>query len=661
MTDTLHALAEAAGLALRWKNWRGEWQSVGPDTLRAVLRALGLPAAHDAEAAESLASLRHPSHAPPLLTADAGGALHIAGATGRYELVLEDGRILVGQLPDVAIPDEPGYHRLQPGDGSVVVIAVAPKRGWTLADATQGPQWGLAVQLYSLRRAGDGGIGDFGGLAEFVGPAARAGAACVAISPVHAQFSATTDRFSPYSPSSRVLLNVLHATIDVTGPEAAALEAAPLIDWPAATRLRQSALAAQFDAADVDCPEFAAFRREIGEPLEQHARFEALHAHMTALDGAHWNWRTWPGGLSDSGSAVVAAFVRDNAREVTRHAYYQFLADRSMAAAQRAARQAGMPVGLVADLAVGVDAGGSQCWGSPGETLNGLSIGAPPDMLSVLGQNWGLVAYSPVGLRLNGFDGYIAMLRAAMRHAGGVRIDHAMGLARLWVVPDGGSAADGAYLSFPLDDMLRLIRLESWRNQAIVMAEDLGTVPDGFQHAIGEAGMLGMRILWFERALDLGFKAPAHWDPGAAAMTSTHDLATIAGWWTGGDLAWRERTGMLGDPANIAREQADRIRDRGMLWASMCASGAAKGDPPPPDEPAAAVDAATLHVAGAACTLAMLPIEDALGLVEQPNLPGTLDEHPNWRRRMPGAARTLLDPPAMAARLRAFDAERKSV
>ncbi len=250
-------------------------------------------------------------------------------------------------------------------------------------------------------------------------------------------------------------------------------------------------------------------------------------------------------------SPAVAQFAREHAHEVTRHAFYQFLADRSLGQAQAAARAAGMPIGLIADLAVGVDAGGSQCWSRPDETLIGLSIGAPPDLLSPRGQSWGLVAFSPRGLQLNGFSGYIDMLRAAMRHAGGVRIDHAMGLARLWVLPDGASAAEGVYLHFPLDDMLRLIRLESLRHQAIVLAEDLGTVPEGFQDKIGDAGMLGMRVLWFERAHDLGFTAPTGWTRGAVAMTSTHDLATVAGWWSGRDIdlaragrhARRRRTG----------------------------------------------------------------------------------------------------------------------
>ena len=660
---SLHALAEAGGLALRWKDVHGDWHDVGDDTLRLVLGALGLPADSDAAVADSLASLRHPGHLPPLLTGEAGGTLVLPVPAGTFEFQLESGAVIAGTAPDqggaaVPLPAEPGYHRLRIG-GAEVVVAVAPPRCWTVGDGAGGRPWGIAAQLYSLRRDGDGGLGDFGGLEAFVRNAAAHGAAAVAISPVHAQFAATPDRFSPYSPSSRTHLNVLHSTLDLQDAAAARLQGLDLVDWPAATALRLQGLDRHFAAAapggDV-WDAFTRFRTAEGDALEGHARFEALHAAITA-SGGPWHWRDWPDGLTDAASDAVAAFARENAQAVTRHAFHQFLADRSLAAAQAAATDAGMSIGLISDLAVGVDSGGSQCWARPDQILLGLSVGAPPDLLNTQGQSWGLAAFSPRGLQLHGFGVFIDMLRAAMRHAGGVRIDHAMGLARLWVLPDGASAADGVYLHFPVDDMLRLVRLESHRNRAIVLGEDLGTLPEGFQHRISAAGMLGMRVLWFERAHDQGFTAPSGWDRGSASMTSTHDLPTVAGWWSGLDTAWRQRLGQL-DAHGVAREQGERARDRAMLWSAMQASGAAAGHAPPADQPAAAVDAAIRHVGTAACDLAIIPVEDVLGLTEQPNLPGTLDEHPNWRRRMPGPAATLLDDPAASARLRDLHAIR---
>ncbi len=659
---SLHELAEAAGLALRWKDVHGRWHDVGHDTLRSVLAALGLPAGSDAQIHDSLHLVRSPARLPPLVTGEAGGTLHLPVAAGAYELALEGGGTFGGAALDedgaaIPLPPQPGYHRLRIG-GEEITIAVAPPQGWTVADATPGRPWGIAAQLYSLRRPGDGGLGDFGALERLVRHAASHGAAAVAISPVHAQFSATPDRFSPYSPSSRTLLNVLHSTLDLTGEEAARLERETLVDWPAATALRLAALRALHEQSKGGplWEEFLRFRTAEGGTLEGHARFEAIHERMAAQ--GRWHWRDWPDGLSDGGSAAVAAFAREHAEDVTRHAFYQFIADRSLAAAQDAARAAGMPIGLISDLAVGVDSGGSQCWARPDQVVLGMTVGAPPDLLNTQGQNWGLAAFSPRGLQLHGFDAFIAMLRAAMRHAGGVRIDHAMGLARLWVVPEGASAADGAYMHYPVDDMLRLIRLESRRNQAIVLGEDLGTLPEGFQGRISAAGMLGMRVLWFERAQDQGFTAPSTWDRGAVSMTSTHDLATVAGWWSGSDTLWREQLGQH-DAAAAAWERGEREHDRRLLWSAMQASGAAQGDPPPPDQPEEAVAAAIRHVGRAACQLTIIPLEDALGLAEQPNLPGTLDEHPNWRRRLPGDAATLLDDPAVAARLRDLDTARK--
>ena len=645
--ETLIALAEAAGIAPRWSDVHGQTHEVAPETLRTVLAASGLPAGSDAEVSDSRAALDQPSHAP-LVTARQGAPVRVELPPGRFQLAHEDGGLTEGALgSDGLLPpiDKLGYHVLSAGDAQVT-IAVAPPRCFTVQDAAPGRRpWALAAQLYSLRRPGDSGVGDFAALADFVRSAAGHGASAVAISPVHAQFSADPHRFSPYSPSSRLLLNVLHAA-PAMQPDRA-LEAAPLVDWPRAAAVRLAALGAAFDAMDVATrAEFETFRRDLGDTLETHARFEALHAYHVA--GGHWHWRDWPAEHRDPRSAAVEAFAREHQVEVVRHAFMQFMADRGLGAAQRAARDAGMPIGLIADLAVGADSGGSHCWARQPETLAGLTIGAPPDLLSPQGQSWGLTAFSPRGLAAHGFAAYLEMLRAAMRHAGGVRIDHAMGLTRLWVVPQGASAKDGAYIRFPLTDMLRLIALESVRHGSIVLGEDLGTVPEGFAEQIGDAGILGMRVLWFEKTKDNRFTSPRSWTPGAAAMTSTHDLATVAGWWQGADIAARA----IANPSNdVAHEEWVRGEDRAHLWSAMQASGAAQGDAPAPIEPARAVDAAVRHVATASCDLVVLPLEDAVGAIEQPNLPGTLDEHPNWRRRFAAPAATLLDTAEVAARL----------
>ena len=665
--DPLLRLAEQAGVAPRWKDVHGEWHDVAPDTLRAILAALGLPCGTDADLETSFAAVaKGTSTLPPLVTAEAGQPVVLGAAPAPFRLVLENGAVQEGHaenrdgravLPPV---DLPGYHRLTLGEQETV-LAVAPHGCFTIGNAAPGTRpWLLAVQLYALRRPGDAGLGDFGALQDLIGPAAAHGAAGIAISPVHAQISADPHRFSPYSPSSRMLLNVLHTRLNIpANDETRRLEAAEFIDWPAAARVRLAALRAAFDAATPEVlDELARYRAEQGDALETHARFEALHAHHFHADPARWHWRTWPEQYRDPGNPAVAAFAAEHAKEVAFHAFMQWQADRSLAAAQQAARAAGMPVGLVADLAVGADSGGSHCWSRQAEILIGVTVGAPPDLLSPQGQSWGLAAFSPRGLVLNGFRAYLEMLRNAMRHAGGVRIDHALGLARLWVVPDGASASDGAYISFPIGDMLRLIALESHRHRAIVLAEDLGTIPEGFQERLGAASMLGMRVLWFERHDDR-FTSPRTWTKSATAMTSTHDLPTAAGWWAGRALEWRGRVGVLGDEANQQHERELRVRDRSALWDAMRDSGAACSDQPAPDQSDAIANAAARHVGTSACDLVVLPMEDALALTEQPNLPGTLDEHPNWRRRLPGPASTLLDTPAVTARLAGLTDARK--
>ena len=652
MSDAaLRTLATAAGVAPRWQDVYRNWHDVAPPTLRLVLHALGLPAATDSDIAASLHLARDPHGLLPLTTAAQFTPTPLPIPDGPVHIELEDGGTISTRVEDGMLPgvEPPGYHTLTAGSQQTV-LAVAPARCWAVSDTVRGRAWVLAVQLYSLRRAGDGGLGDFGALEDFVRAAAPHGAAGVAISPVHAQFSADPDRFSPYSPSSRLMLNVLHARLDV--PDTAR-EAEPLVDWPVAGRARLAALRARYQTADPgERARLTRFRADRGAVLETHARFEALHAHFFGADPTLWHWRRWPAAYRTPSSPAVQAFAEQHADEVALHAYMQMLADEGLHAAQAAAVDAGMPVGLIADLAVGADSGGSQCWSLQEQTLLGLSVGAPPDLLSPRGQSWGLAAFSPRGLALNGYGAFLEMLRSAMRHAGGVRIDHAMGLARLWVVPDGASAAKGAYMHFPLHDMLRLVAIESHKRRAVVLGEDLGTIPEGFSEALASASILGMRVLWFEREGGFGaYTQPRTWTPGAAAMTGTHDLPTVAGWWAGRDLEWRHKLGLFMDATHDANENAARHADRAGLWNAMLDSGAAHGEPPPPNAPAAVVDAAIRHVGTAPAALIVLPVEDALGALDQPNLPGTLDTHPNWRRRHAGPAAQLLDDPAVAARL----------
>ncbi|MDB5373374.1 MAG: 4-alpha-glucanotransferase [Belnapia sp.] len=666
--EALRGLAETAGIAASWRDVHGTDHAVGAETLRAVLAAQGLPD-DPAEAQHLLRRLD--DRLPPLLTMTIGpDGIAIPGAEPghRYTLDIEGGGRVEGRLEEgwgreARLPavSTPGYHRLTL-DGAHATIAAAPPRCVTLNDLGAethrgGAAWALAAQIYSLRRPGDGGIGDFGGVAALARAAGARGATALAVSPAHALFAADPGKYGPYSPSSRIMLNVLHADPTAAlGPQAAA-PAAPdlgeLIDWPAATARKLAHLRRLFEVA-ADHPGFVEYRSEAGPALEDHARFEALHAALFGRDPALWHWRDWPEEYRAPQSPGVQRFARDNPGEVAFHAFCQWLADASRGAAQQAAREAGMPVGLIADLAVGTDGGGSHAWSRQREILPGVTVGAPPDIFSPLGQDWGLTAFSPLEMRAGGFGAFRELLRSAFRHAGGLRVDHAMGLARLWVVPAGMGAAEGAYLRYPLEDMLRLLALESHRHQAIVIGEDLGTLPEGFHDRVARAGILGMRVLWFEQETDGSFRPPHGWSPDAAAMTTTHDLPTVVGWWRGLDIDWRDRLSLFPAADTARQEMASRAKDRSALWRAMQESGAASGPEPAADAPEAVVDAALAQVASASCALAILPIEDALALPEQPNLPGTVDGHPNWCRRLPGDAATLLDAPEVARRIGAF-------
>jgi len=655
MSQDLHALADAAGVEVHWRDVDGVDHMVHDDSLRAVLAALGFPAENAEQIQSSQAALRHQAETAlhPLITADPGTPIPLNGMAGPYQITLESGRVLTGFAepghdgrPELPPLHETGYHQLE-FNNTLTTIAVAPPRAYTLEDAAQGAKlWGLAVQLYALRQDGDGGIGDFAALASFAKAAATHGADALAISPVHALFSADMSRFSPYSPSNRALLNVLHINEPTTA------ESGDLVDWPAAGAAKLQALRKAFENFHGQ-QALDQFRQEGGDRITRHAIFEALQASLVPHDPAAMDWRNWPEAYRDPNNPAVLRFFEENAHEVSFHTYLQYRADNDLQAAQRAARDAGMRIGLIADLAVGADHGGSQAWSYQDQVLRGLELGAPPDAINRAGQSWGITAFSPHGLRKSGFTAFLEMLRQAMRNAGGVRIDHVMGLARLWVIPIGMRSPQGAYLRMPVQDLMRLVALESQRHQAVIIGEDLGTLPDGFYDRLNGAGIAGLRVMWFERHFS-HFYPPAHWTRTAVAMTTTHDLPTVAGWWQGTDIAWRKELGMEGDDA------AKRAEDRAALWSAFQESGATQAPIPPIDKPGAAVDAACSHLGLAACTLALLPIEDALALPEQPNFPGTTDQHPNWRRRLTAPAEILINAPEAAARLAAINKARRA-
>lgn len=681
----LRKLATACGVSPAWTDHAGQTRHVAADDLKRILAATGIACASAAEIAESRRAVARQMVGrtlPPMIVASVGEPLLIPAddiEPRHGRVIFEDGDeqpIALHEHADGFVRADalhrPGYHRLRIGEAEAT-LAIAPTRCFTAADASGGaPVWGLTAQLYGLRIMGDGGVGGDAGVEALCQSAALAGADALALSPTHALFAADPNHFSPYSPSTRLFRNPMYADLPALfGParvaaamaragvaeEMAQLEALPLVDWPraGAARLRlMDALFAQMQTTDAPLwQSFLRFCEDGGAALRDHARFEALHAHYFGADKMKWDWRSWAPEHRNPQSTAVERFADENAREVQFHMFMQWVADASRAGAQAAAKRAGMRVGLIGDLAVGMNAGGSHAWSRPDDLLVGLNIGAPPDPLAPRGQNWGLTTFSPRALRDTGFAPFIATLRAMFRHSGGIRIDHVMGLARLWLVPEGDDASHGAYVSYPFNELLKLVCLESQRHRAIVVGEDLGTVPHGFRERLEQVGVYGMRVMQFEREGDF-FRKPEWYGRAAAAMTSTHDIPTVAGWWTGRDLDVRNELNQFGPGQTHAAEARARADDRARMWSAFTDAGASEGEAPDSESANRAVDAAAEFLARTSAQLALIPIEDVIGAVEQPNLPGTTIEHPNWRRRYPLDARRILDTDEARRRLAAF-------
>jgi (1->4)-alpha-D-glucan 1-alpha-D-glucosylmutase len=557
--------------------------------------------------------------------------------------------------PGIALPA--GYHRLTVTGlpGSTFLIAAPPRCWRPPALEHDGRIWGPTVQLYGVRSEDNWGIGDFGDLARIVEQWAGRGAGIVGLNPLHALFAHNPMHASPYSPSSRLRLNTLY--IDVEAIEemrecepakrlvrSAAfqarlerLRAAEQVDYPGVAAVKREVLELLYAhfrehhlaVGSERAEAFRGYQRQAGASLRAHALFEALQARFHAEDPNVWGWPVWPEDWRDPASPLVQRFAREHVDRVELHEYLQWQAERQLARVQAHCVARGLAVGLYLDLAVSVDRAGSDTWSHADTFALGASVGAPPDDFNRQGQAWGLPPMRPDRLRASGYRLFIDTLRASMRHAGALRIDHVMGLMRLFWIPPGQTARDGAYVHYPADELMAIVALESQRQRCMVVGEDLGTVPDEIRGTLAARGVLSYRLLYFERDGAGRFKPPQAYPRDALVAVTTHDLPTLAGWWQGRDIEWRRDLGLFPEPG-MAREQfeAREGERRGLL--------SALGREPRSDEaPAPPLEDAQLHLAAAPSAVMVLQLEDALGVAEQANLPGTIDEHPNWRRKLP--------------------------
>ena len=719
MNTLLHRLARAHGIALEYRNAWGNVQRISDGVLRAVLAAMHVDIATEEAIARALDALdfaRCGQCLPPMSVVRkasrpwrievnlplryASQALAwrvIAEDAGEYRFAIPDAELRIATAssgPCIKVrlsldaPLSIGYHTIELVANGVTIahgmLAVAPTKCHRPAALRNGGRtWGVAVQLYGVRSARNFGMGDFTDLANLVGRVGAEGADVVGVNPLHALFPHNPTHASPYSPSSRMFVNVFYLDVEAIAEFArcaharervnsstfrsalAKVRAAPLVDYAGVAALKMPLLELLYVQARGDARsgatsrwlEFDAYKTAGGEALRRQALFDALQAHFHARDPAIWGWPVWPSDYRDPASRAVRAFADEHGERVGFFAWLQWQADLQRESIATRARQSGLAIGLYTDLAVSIDRGGAEAWANQALYAVRASVGAPPDIFNVRGQDWGLPPMIPTRLRDAGYAPFIATLRANMRASGALRIDHVMGLMRLYWVPSGATPADGAYVHYPLDDLAGLLALESERHRCLVIGEDLGTVPDEVRIALASNDLLSYRVLLFERNEQGEFNPPSAYPEAALATASTHDLPTLAGWWEGHDIALRAAHGHLGANANLESAMAERIRDRGQLLAALVREGLLpEGTPLDPN----AVPTLTLVLAAALqaylartpCALFVVQPEDVFGAIEQANLPGTTTEHPNWRRKLP----VSLDDMATDGRLHALAA-----
>jgi (1->4)-alpha-D-glucan 1-alpha-D-glucosylmutase len=496
-----------------------------------------------------------------------------------------------------------------------------------------GRVWGFMVQLYGVRSKRNWGIGDFGDLRALVEFAASRGAAVVGVNPLHAT------QGSPYSPSSRLALNFMYLDIEAIPEFAKSRAAQKLVSTPAFQRMLQRLRSAEL----VDYAGVGPAKREVLELLFKETRrrpkptaFSIFEALREKYGGG---WENWPEEYRDPKSRAVAAFARKNAHRVAFYEYVEHCARTQLEAVQRRALELGMPIGLYVDLALGADRGGAEVWAEQEAYAVEATAGAPPDEFNPRGQDWGLPPYSPRALRATGYQAFRELLRANMPEGGALRMDHVMALSRLYWVPRGAKPDEGGYVHYPFDELVAVLSEESRARRCVVIGEDLGTVPQELRTKLNQAGLLSYRPLFFERQGE-DIAPPAAFPRDALVCVSTHDLPTWKGYWAAHDLAWRTRLGLTVDPK---KEMDMRAADQDRLARALEREGLDRS-----------TRSAHEYIARTPCKLALVQPEDMLEVLEQANLPGTVDQHPNWRRKLPLGLEGWASDPRVAATVQAM-------
>lgn len=557
-----------------------------------------------------------------------------------------------------------GYHELQAtisGKSDRCLLIMSPPCYEPAALAQGRRLWGVAVQLYTLRSRDNWGIGDFSDLKLLTRWLASRGAGFIGVNPLHALAPADPEQSSPYSASSRHFLNVLYIAVPavaefddcaaarerVAEPSFAVrladLRASQYVDYRGVAQAKLEILELLYRdfcerhlaAGSGRAREFNDFVAFGGAPLQMHARFDALDRLFHGRSKSACGWWNWPEEYRDACGAAAAGFAEEHPGRVQFHVYLQWLAHEQLASTQALARDLGMPIGLYGDYAVGANPAGSETWADRRSYCMGAEIGAPPDPLALKGQSWGIPPPDPCAMETGRLQGFVQLIRDNMRCYGALRLDHVMGLFRLWWVPAGSSPAAGAYVHYPLTELLGALALESQRAACLVVGEDLGVVPDEMRHAMPQYGLYHYKVLLFEKQ-DGRFRRPDEFARQALATATTHDLPTLRSFWEGHDIELRSQLDLYPSREIQDEIRGERDRDRASLLDALREQGLAPAHPSAPDEPFTPELARALHLYLARCraVLAAVQIEDLLGMTDPVNVPGTSREYPNWQRKL---------------------------
>ncbi|WIG70517.1 4-alpha-glucanotransferase [Photobacterium damselae] len=692
--SVLKHVAHMAGITDKYISAWGDEATVEDETLSRLLAALGYDVRNDEALLESARKKNRTEVLAPVKVIRAGEPMQVElhlGASARvsdfsWRLETEQGEVFEGWLQSQLVADERdegqplvfalpndlawGYHKLtvsrkrrkSPYEMTLIVTPTACYKQTALLNNKK--LWGTSVQLYSVRTQHNWGIGDFGDLKQLVADIAKNGGDFVGLNPIHSLFPANPEGASPYSPSSRRWLNVIYIDVSSVCEFAQSDAAQQLVgSHEFQQRLAESRQSNWVNYSEVACLKMAALRllfdtfvtrhleknterakqflnfvEQGGESLLHQAAFDALHALLKSQDDTMWGWPVFPESYRHFDNQAVQTFIQENQHEVQLYMYLQWLADCQLAEVQELAEEKGMVMGLYRDLAVGVCDSGAETWAQHGELCLDVSVGAPPDILGPLGQNWGLPPLNPEVLVERAYQPYIDLLRANMRHCGALRIDHVLGLLRLWWIPKGESAKAGAYMYYPVEDLLAILALESHRHQCTVIGEDLGTVPDEIVDKLATAGVHSYKVFFFETAEDGGYFSPRHYPDQSMAALCTHDMPTLRGFWHCDDLKMGSELGLYPDQDALnglfdsRAESKQRILDS-LDWHGYLSQNIGRNAAYVPMDSKLS-EGMQLHLAAGASALLSLQLEDWLEMDKPVNIPGTVDEYPNWRRKL---------------------------